>query len=166
MALNMYAGDHDSLYPDHDRSIQDSTYQRGGLAVADWSNTPVSNWAKSVQPYVRNYQIFVCPSNKGWAEGANTAVRPISYVMNGFAAGRNQDGSLDSSGTCLLYDFRFNHDAARVNPAPGWMAWYWGWTAHDPHYAVLYQDSHAKTVHETKFGDQIWNAPPQNMFYY
>jgi prepilin-type N-terminal cleavage/methylation domain-containing protein len=166
MALSMYATDNDGTYPDHDRSTQDSTYQRGGLAVADWSTTPVTNWARSVFPYVRNYGVYVCPSNKGWAVGADTTSRPISYVMNGFAAGRNQDAAPNSSGTCLLFDFRFNSDAARVDPAPGWMAWFWGWTAHDPNYVVLFQDYHTKTVHETKFGTDIWYAPQDNMFYY
>jgi len=166
LALSMYASDYDGTYPDHDRSTQDSTYQRGGLAVADWSTTPVANWAKSIFPYVRNYGVYTCPSNKGWAAGANAGSRPISYIMNGFAAGRGQDAAPDASGTCLLYDFRFNSDAARINPAPTWMAWFWGWTAHDPHYMVLFGDYHAKSVHESNFGTQIWNAPPGNMFYY
>lgn len=166
IALGMYASDNDGTYPEHDRTTQDSTYHRGGLAVANWDTTPVTNWAKSIFPYVRNYGVYYCPSNKGWATGADSTAHPLSYIMNGFAAGRSQDGSPDSSGTCLLYDFRFNSDAARINPAPTWMAWYWGWTAHDPHYMVLFQDTHAKSVHETTFGTQIWNNPPGNMFYY
>jgi prepilin-type N-terminal cleavage/methylation domain-containing protein len=166
LGLGMYAADHDGLYPEHDRSTPDSSYGRGGLAVADWSNTPVTNWARSLYPYVKNYQVYVCPSNKGWAVGADTTTRPISYVLNGFAAGRSQDGSPDSSSMSLLYDFRFLSDAARTNPAPGWMAWFWGWTAHDPQFVVLFQDYHAKTVHENKFGNEIWYNPPGNMFYY
>jgi prepilin-type N-terminal cleavage/methylation domain-containing protein len=165
-ALGMYASDHDGLYPEHDRSTQDSTYQRGGLAVANWARTPVTNWARSIFSYVKSLPVYTCTSNKGWALGADASSPPISYVMNGFAAGRSQDQSGNTSGACLLYDFRFLSDAARINPAPGWMAWYWGWTAHDPYYVVLYQDSHTKTVHETKFGNEIWNNPPGNMFYY
>jgi prepilin-type N-terminal cleavage/methylation domain-containing protein len=166
LALQMYAGDYDGLYPTHDPRQPDATYAQGGLVVPEWSTTPLANWAKSIQPYVRNYPVYTCPSNKGWAAGVVAGPRPISYVMNGFAAGRSQDGAPDPSSTCLLYDFRFLSDAARVNPAPGWMAWYWGWTAHDPQYVVLFQDSHAKTVHESSFGNQIWYAPPGNMFYY
>jgi len=166
MAMMMYANDADGTFPDQDRSVTDSTYQRGGVVVADWSNTPVTNWARAIFPYVRNYQVYICPSNKGWALGANNQTRPISYVMNGFAAGRSQDGAQDSSGTCLLFDTRFLSDGARIDPAPGWMAWFWGWTAHDPNYIVLFQDQHAKTVHETRFGNDIWNNPPGNMFYY
>jgi prepilin-type N-terminal cleavage/methylation domain-containing protein len=167
-ALMMYAGDNDGVYPEHDRTTTDSTYERGGVVVANWSNTPVVNWAQAIQPYVKNYQVYVCPSNKGWALGSSPGpgVRPISYLMNGYAAGRGQDSAGDTSGTALLYDTRFLSDAARINPAPGWMTWYWGWTAHDPRYVVLYQDYHAKTVTESKFGGDIWNAPPGNMFYY
>lgn len=166
MALMMYAGDHDGLYPEQDRSLTDSTYERGGVVVPDWALTPRTNWAAAIQSYVKNYQVYVCPSNKGWAGGANMGARPISYLLNGYAAGRSQDAAGDTSGACLLYDFRFLSDAARINPAPGWMTWYWGWTAHEPRYVVLYQDLHAKTVPETTFGEHIWNAPPGNMFYY
>jgi prepilin-type N-terminal cleavage/methylation domain-containing protein len=167
-ALNMYASDHDGLYPEHDRTQQDATYAQGGLIVPDWSNTPKTNWASAIFSYVKNYQVYVCPSNKGWATGVTpvAGARPISYVMNGFAAGRSQDGAPQPSSACLLYDFRFLTDGARINPAPGWMAWFWGWTAHDPYYVVLFQDYHVKTVHETAFGTQIWNNPPGNMFYY
>ena len=166
LAFSMYANDHDGLYPEHDRRIRDDTYGRGGVVVADWSAPGLTNWARSIYPYVNNHQIYVCASNKGWVPGSDITRRPISYLMNGFAAGRSQDGALNSSGTCLLYDFRFLSDAARINPAPGWMAWYWGWTAHDPRYVVLFQDNHAKTVHETQFGNEIWYSPPGNMFYY
>jgi prepilin-type N-terminal cleavage/methylation domain-containing protein len=166
MALSLYASDHDGIYPEHDRRNPDATYARGGLVVEDWSSTPVHNWARSIHPYIKNYQVFVCPSNKGWPAGVSPSPRPISYVMNGFAAGRSQDGAPDSSSACLLYDFRFLSDAARINPAPGWMSWYWGWTAHDPQYIVLFQDQHAKPVQERAFGDQIWYNPPGNMFYY
>jgi prepilin-type N-terminal cleavage/methylation domain-containing protein len=166
IALSMYAQDNDGTFPDHERSLTDSSYEMGGLVVRDWANTPITNWAAAIFPYVKNFQVYTCPSNKGWALGANTGSRPISYVMNGFAAGRIQDSAGDSSGAALLYDFRFLSDAARINPAPGWMTWYWGWTAHDPRYVVLFQDLHAKTVTESRFGDDIWNAPPGNMFYY
>jgi prepilin-type N-terminal cleavage/methylation domain-containing protein len=165
-AMVMYAQDHDGTLPEHDRTTTDSTYERGGVVVANWANTPVTNWAQAIYPYVKNYGVYKCPSNKGWAIGANTTSVPISYVMNGFAAGRNQDAAPDSSGTALLYDFRFLSDACRINPAPGWMSWFWGWTAHDPNYVVLFNDTHAKVVKEPKFGEDIWNAPPGNMFYY
>jgi len=165
-AMFMYASDHDGVYPEHDRSLTDSTYEMGGVVVRDWATTPITNWAAAIFPYVKNYQVYTCASNKGWAMGANITSRPISYMMNGFAAGRMQDSAGDSSGAALLYDFRFLSDAARINPAPGWMSWFWGWTAHDTRYIVLYQDSHVKTVDERRFAEDIWNAPPGNMFYY
>src|SRR5687768_9740204 len=84
LGLGMYASDHDGLYPEHDRSIPDGTYARGGYAVPYWSATPVTNWASAIYPYVKNYQVYACPSNKGWAVGADSTARPISYVMNGF----------------------------------------------------------------------------------
>src|SRR5687767_9896907 len=66
-ALNMYAGDHDGIYAEHNRSTQDATYQRGGLAVANWSTTRIPNWASSIFPYIKNYEVYTCLSNKGWA---------------------------------------------------------------------------------------------------
>jgi len=173
IALGMYAQDNDGLFPDHDRSTQDDTYYRGGLIVPNWSTTPVQNWAQALYPYVRNLKVYTCMSNKGQAPGSDPKEPPISYVMNGFAAGRSQDASPDSSSYCLLWDFRFLNTEARIDPAPdpanpgqAWRSFFWGWTAHDPYYMVLYQDMHVKTLHETKFADGIWNGSPGNMFYY
>ena len=167
-AFTMYAQDYDGMFPDHDRTVTDSTYERGGVVVANWATTPVTNWAQSIFPYVKNFQVYVCPSNKGWAlgNGTNPNAKPISYMMNGYAAGRMQDSAGDTSGMALLYDNRFLSDAARIDPAPGWMTWFWGWTAHDPQYVVLFQDAHCKVVQESRFGNDIWNAPQGNMFYY
>ncbi len=166
IAMGMYAQDYDGLFPEHDRTLQDGSYYRAGVLVPDWTVSPRVNWAQAVLPYIRNYRIFRCPSSKGVAPGSTADIPGLSYVMNGYAAGRNQDGAPDPSSFCLLYDVRFETSEARINPAPGWMWWYWGWTAHDPRYIVLFQDNHVKTVHETRFGQDIWNAPPGNMFYY
>jgi len=165
-ALGLYATDHDGLYPDHDRTKQEATYHRSGLVVDDWANTPTTNWARSLFSYVKNYPIFVCPSNKGWAPGANLTLPALSYVMNGYAAGNSQDAAPDPSSTALLYDTRFKSSVALANPAPGWMSFFWGSTAHDPRYNVLFGDGHIKSIPEPVFADHIWNAPPGNMFYY
>ena len=173
-AMSMYSQDYDGLYPAQDltQGVQSNTYQRGGVTVADWATTPVTNWAKSIFSYVKNYQVFTCPSNKGWALGADTTSVPICYIMNGMAAGRGQDAAPDPSSTCLLFDWRFKTDAATIDPAfipqtnSVFFSWFWGWTAHDPQYVVLFQDTHTHVAQESQFGNQIWNNPPGNMFYY
>jgi prepilin-type N-terminal cleavage/methylation domain-containing protein len=166
IAFSMYAMDNDGAYPAQDASLTACTYQQGGVYVPDWSAPGApQNWAQAVYSYVKNYKVYSCPSNKGSATGI-PGPTPLSYVMNGFAAGRSQDAAPDSSSYCLLWDYRFLMSDARADPAPGWLCWFWGWTPHDPHYMVLFQDMHVKTVHETQFGQQIWNAPPGNMFYY
>ena len=167
IAMGMYAQDNDGIFPEHDRTYQDDSYYQAGVIVENWTNTYYTNWAAALYPYIKNLKIYNCPSNKGWSPlAANTQIAPISYVMNGYATGRGQDASPDGSSYCLLYDVRFQTSGARINPAPGWMWWYWGWTAHDPRYNILYQDGHVKIVMEPKFGTDIWTAPPNNMFYY
>jgi prepilin-type N-terminal cleavage/methylation domain-containing protein/prepilin-type processing-associated H-X9-DG protein len=164
LAFRLYAADYDSLYPDHRRDLQDCSYHRGGLLAPDWSRPGSKNWAQAIFPYVRSHRVLVCPSNKGGVFAGS--VPPISYVMNGFAAGRLEDAASNSSNACLLWDTRFVSTDARLNPAPNWMCWFWGWTAHELSYNVLFQDGHVKSVPETSFGLQIWSAPEGNMFYY
>lgn len=170
MAMTMYAGDNDGLFPVTDRPNQDCLFERAGYFVPDWDTSFFANWPLAIYSYVKNYKVYTCMSSKGWAVGSNPTARPLSYVMNGFASGRGQDNAPDPSSYCLLYDFRFDFSEARVNPAPVpnglYFCFFWGWTAHDPRYNMLYQDGHVKTVHETKFAGDIWNLPPGNMFSY
>ena len=170
MAMSMYSGDHDGALPEHDRNSPDGTYQRAGLLVPEWWNNWLPNWAGATLPYVKSFKMYLCPSSLA-VIGAPADSAPISYVMNGFACGRSQDGAPDPSRYILLYDVRFQTLEARVNPAPGWMWWYWGWTAHDPpRYATLFQDGHVAPVQERRFGADIWSVPPNilpdTMFYY
>jgi len=56
LAVMMYAQDYDELLPRH-------CYQPPAS-----SNYP---WSYAVQPYVKNTQIFLCPSNSGWRNETN-----------------------------------------------------------------------------------------------
>ena len=58
LAILMYAQDYDETLPRH-------CYQpRPAIPFGDWP------WSYAVQPYVRNTQMFLCPSNSGWRNEA------------------------------------------------------------------------------------------------
>ena len=169
LALGMYAQDHDGVFPDHDRTNFQNQYHQFGMVVPDWSISPQQNWALAVYPYVKNLKVYSCPSSKGWAPGSNTTIPPLSYVMNGCAAGTMQDAAWDTSSVSLLYDIRFQTSEARINPGVNFWSGFRGWEVHDPRFMVLYLDSHVKTVHESKFISDLWGGypgPQANMFYF
>lgn len=160
-AITMYASDYDGVYPAQARSASvEVSFHQCGSGVDAWSGTSAPNWAKSIFPYVRNYQVFVCPSYITWIPEADRAVEPLSYIMNGKAAGQPQDAATDPAQTQLLFDWQFITSEAQVNPFPNnWggysVAWYWGWAGHSGCYNVLYQDGHVKAVNEGAFGSAI-----------
>ncbi len=70
LGVLMYAQDYDERLP--------GTYQKDGQA-ADW---PLHKWAASVVPYVKNSQLFVCPSDSPGADYGSGSIGPISYGTN------------------------------------------------------------------------------------
>jgi len=170
IAMSMYASDYDGLYPAHTALVQLCQFDRAGFLVDDWFNTPLANWARAILVYAKDARIYTCPSNKGVVPGHTLTGPPVSYIMNGFAVGRNEDASPNPAGTCLLWDYRFQMNEARVDPAPTtqgwWQCFFWGWTAHEPRFNILFQDIHVKSVDEKKFAEDIWTLPPNNMFSY
>jgi prepilin-type N-terminal cleavage/methylation domain-containing protein/prepilin-type processing-associated H-X9-DG protein len=71
LSVLMYVQDYDEIYP---VAVQD-----------DWNNS----WPVKVQPYVKNFGVFRCPtdgdnSQPGWTQG--WAGIPISYTANGVVA--------------------------------------------------------------------------------
>lgn len=67
----MYAQDYDERLP--------GSYQKDGQAD-DW---PLHKWGASVVPYVKNSQIFVCPSDDAPGnDNGSGSVGPISYAAN------------------------------------------------------------------------------------
>ena len=73
-AIMMYTQDYDEVYPT-------------GLQESWWDNT----WYRITTPYVKNLQVFRCPSDPGKDPPAafSWAGTRLSYVSNGYMAWRN-----------------------------------------------------------------------------
>jgi len=66
----MYAQDYDDRLP--------GAYQKN--SAADW---PLHGWASSIAPYVKNAQLYVCPSDSAPGNEQSTpSLGPISYACN------------------------------------------------------------------------------------
>ena len=70
LGVMMYAQDYDESFP--------PSYQ-WVTAGSDW---PLRKWAPTILPYIKNNQIFVCPSDTPSADAGNDSVGPISYASN------------------------------------------------------------------------------------
>ncbi|HAZ63563.1 MAG TPA: hypothetical protein DCZ72_08160 [Armatimonadetes bacterium] len=170
-AMMMYAMDYDNLLPPQPNVAFESSFQRLGVCVDNWPNT--ANWASAIYTYLANYQVYVCRSSIGSSPLADSTVYPISYIMNGCAAGRMQDAAVGTSNVCLLYDWTFTASWAATNPAPDpsapgayVRAYFNGQSTHDGRMNILYLDGHVKNVLESTFANDIWNGPVGNMFYF
>ncbi len=70
LALLMYAQDYDQALP--------ASYQ-----TFDGNTWPLIRWGAVTYPYIKNAQVFVCPSDDtAFADNGNGSVGPISYAVN------------------------------------------------------------------------------------
>ncbi len=77
LALLMYAQDYDGRFPD---SVLYNTWTYG-------------KWVAPVVPYIKNQQLFVCPSNRNTVNNYGEGASPfaIDYGMNGWRGTQPQD---------------------------------------------------------------------------
>jgi prepilin-type N-terminal cleavage/methylation domain-containing protein/prepilin-type processing-associated H-X9-DG protein len=104
-----YAQDYDERLPltmwwsgTIDSATPDSSGNGIGYYGNGGNNYPVS-WVDEIFPYVKNNQVFVCPSdNKGGAKvvaATGNQIGWVSYGMNGYLTGRPWFGLTDCSGS-------------------------------------------------------------------
>src|ERR1043165_9388943 len=92
MAFKMYIQDNDEIMPSQDHLYIDPCcpfWMDAAYGVPDWFNSPYANWARAIWPYVREKGIYQCKSNKGWTPNSDNRLPGLSYIYNGFAAGRS-----------------------------------------------------------------------------
>jgi prepilin-type N-terminal cleavage/methylation domain-containing protein/prepilin-type processing-associated H-X9-DG protein len=165
-AMMMYTQDYDELHPAQDHLYIDPCcpfWMDAAYGVPDWKDSIYANWAQGIYPYVRNLEVYRCRSNKGWTQNSNTQHPGLSFIYNGFAAGRIQPP--ESSEKILLWDYRYLTSFAVANPVPGpgW-AWYPGWATHMDQYNCLFFDGHVKNRPEQRFRADMQNLPQGNPF--
>lgn len=175
-AMVMYWMDYDSLSPGQEHLYIEGDcpfWMDAAYGVPNWFNGPYANWARAVFPYVRSVEIYRCPSQRGWTQNSDTTQPGLSYIYNGFAAGRSDAAAQNPSQTVLLWDYRYLTSYAVVNPAPplpglctepGCYCYYDGWSAHNQQFNVLYFDGHAKNMPEATLRGNLFGLPEGNVF--
>ena len=167
-AFMMYTMDYDEQFPYQEHLYIDPCcpfWMDEAYGVPDWSTTPYANWAASIYSYVKERGVYQCKSNKGWTPNSNVKQPGLSFIYNGFTAGKSMAAVQEPSRMVLLWDYRYLTSYAVANPVPGpgW-AWYPGWTAHPEQYNILYHDGHVKNRPESQFKTDLQNLPPGNPF--
>jgi prepilin-type N-terminal cleavage/methylation domain-containing protein/prepilin-type processing-associated H-X9-DG protein len=88
LGVIMYMADYDSRIPP--LRIPDNPPNWPGGAHSD-GNRVCDFWVESVQPYVKNWQMFVCPSQDGAATGGSLgAAHRKNYALNPFMQQRKE----------------------------------------------------------------------------
>ena len=64
-------------------------------ATNDFADSPGNedSWIYRLQPYVKSYQLFRCPSAQDWTAVPPTATSATSYVINGVIGGTTEVGA-------------------------------------------------------------------------
>ncbi|MFO8078894.1 MAG: DUF1559 domain-containing protein [Armatimonadota bacterium] len=103
-ALQMYVQDWDEITPPH------TDDDPGGLPY----NWRYDSFPLRLHPYVKNYQIYRCPSDDGWTEPSPTAGgRWSSYVMNNLGSSHFPEVS-GESGVDLKADSQFRDPSGTI----------------------------------------------------
>jgi prepilin-type N-terminal cleavage/methylation domain-containing protein/prepilin-type processing-associated H-X9-DG protein len=124
LAIMMYCQDYDERYPMTNEWNYPAAYTYG---------YPY-NWVALIIPYVKNTQLFVCPSTRGmgqWPSGNNMSVQ--GYLMSyyfGYAplygGGNSMAAFQYPAETAMIADGRYN--ANNMNNPPGGMDSNGNWT--------------------------------------
>ncbi|MDW8052020.1 MAG: DUF1559 domain-containing protein [Armatimonadota bacterium] len=132
LAFMMYINDYDEKFPLsfglYTPGAPSNIWQFGHLVPPDWSRTQgaqvghfrglssLVHWANTVQPYVKNYGLYECPSgsevrfppleNAGDYNNPPKAPVPVSYTMNGLLHDYPQAGIARPAQLPLLWEGR------------------------------------------------------------
>lgn len=157
LALNMYVQDNDGIFPA--QPYDDPDYQFGG--VTKWKDpASLPNWARSIEPYIRDAHIPECPlSKKSSACRANcgmvisASTYPISLFGNGeiFMTGINESAITSSSDTIAFlcagqsWSTCFLAPYWNENLGPSWDSFIEkDWCNHNEGTNLIFADGHVK----------------------
>jgi prepilin-type N-terminal cleavage/methylation domain-containing protein/prepilin-type processing-associated H-X9-DG protein len=104
LGIMQYTQDYDEKFP----------YQQSS-GVSPYDTAAEINWVRSTQPYIKSYQLFVCPSTTPFSGivGANNT----NYLFNGAFVGRSQSALQTSAQTIMVQEYRLHFFFAFLRPA-------------------------------------------------
>ena len=143
LGMMQYTQDYDEKYP-HSSSV---------YGVANFATTNADNPGKSIYPYVKNWQIYRCPSAKDEsATDPGTAIG-TSYMWNSLITtltGKSIAAVPEAASIITLQEYNVSHYAwfaPAGNAAPNYNYWLAGSTYSNTHFDggnLLFADGHVK----------------------
>jgi prepilin-type N-terminal cleavage/methylation domain-containing protein/prepilin-type processing-associated H-X9-DG protein len=145
-AVMMYLQDYDETYVD-----------RGGNGFPDYS------WRQKTQPYIKNVNVFQCPSNPdnkivADAGDANYPAIPRSYAINPRLSNQSQAVVQAPANKIMVAELTWQNWTDYG--APWWNGWGWdtGFAGHTNQSNYLFADGHVKAMRPSQ------TAAPFNMW--
>jgi len=199
VAMILYGGDFDDTWPYQDWTAPLLCHGPGndeaGLVVEDWATSTRPNWPTEIGPYMKNRQILVDPSNKGWSVNSDQTQPPISFSFNGASNARSMSDAPTPASLILTWDFRYQTSWATADPlyGDGLIFMCWSNTTIAPHtvstgnvsspdgsakyfnangfFNCSFLDGHAKAYPEQVLVNSTLPyapdvVPPDNLFFY
>jgi len=149
LAFNMYLQDYDEMYPGAAAATSGSGFAASGGYVGAWiykaagaSVYDVTGGA--IYPYVRNAQIYLCPS-KGTSFNLG-----CTYEMTGNLAWQSEGAVEDTAGTAILGEQTCDDGVGSAIDDGG------GFTKHNGGSNFGFVDGHAKWVQASKVPPQMF----------
>jgi prepilin-type N-terminal cleavage/methylation domain-containing protein/prepilin-type processing-associated H-X9-DG protein len=122
-ALIMYTQDYDETMCGNATNLDEGA----GLPLGFMDASAGRNWAASLMPYVKNLQVFVCPSAVPYSKvGGNGAYFELSadgagntsYAGNYIVEDRRLSAIPEPAGIVVLREFKFYQCTAQMRPVP------------------------------------------------
>ena len=160
LGLMMYVSDYEGIFPAQPYDDPDTPMViKGGGGVANWKDPAVyPNWARSIEPYIKNAQIPNCPLSKKMSSCRQNCgmtftskAYPLSLFGNGkvFKYGISESGITSSSDTvaliCCGQTWSSCFIAPYLNTSGQWVSFIdkdWCW--HNGGTNIIFTDGHLK----------------------
>ena len=137
LGIMQYTQDYDDRMPNQQHGFTNNTggddvknYSSGSLSVQGDAGNPGANWILMIQPYVKSWQLFKCPSTTPNTLPASLEYVPngnndTNYVINGMAATDASSGTLqarslasisNTAGLIAVHELQYSYNRALVRP--------------------------------------------------
>ncbi|MHB1458951.1 MAG: type II secretion system protein [Armatimonadota bacterium] len=160
LGLSMYLADNESRFPAQPFDDKDTPMViKGGGGVKLWKEpTSFPNWARSIEPYIKNKTVPTCPLSKKQSscrQNCGMTFAPFNYPLSMFGNGMifkygiSESDITDSSNTialiCCGQSWRSCFLAPYQNTSGQWVSYMEkDWCAHNNGTNIIFTDCHAK----------------------